>query len=128
MHREDKSKFLLYIEPNYNKKSKEPVNDILTEIMQLALDEAEKGVSNYSHLDEEPRFNKGFMFRGFHTTSDGKNSSNCDYLLKNGMITNSLCVYYLQYYRSSIPLTEIEKLNELSLFYLNDPKTKLFKF
>lgn len=118
MHREDSSKFLLYIEPDSNKKSKQPVNDILTAIMQRALDEAEKGAANYSHIDEEPRFFNG-GWKGWHSTNCGVYSDNHDYLLKNGMITNSLAVFYLQYYRDAIPQSDIKKLEELTLYYLN---------
>ena len=52
MHRNDKSKYLLYIEPKKEEKLKEPINDELTELMEMALSKAKAGTSRYSHLDD----------------------------------------------------------------------------
>lgn len=117
MHIVDNSRFLLYIEPRKEEKSDLPVNDEITEIMEMALSDASCGAANYSDLNSTGVFNFNCGFKGIHHTSCGKVSDNHDYLLKNGMITNSLCVYYLQYYRNSIPPSEMDKVMELVSFY-----------
>lgn len=117
MNRSDDSKFLLFIEPNKNQKSKEPINDKLTELMKRALEKATTGTSNYSNTDQEAQFRPKSMYKGLHRTMCGEYSDNKDYLLENGMITNSLAVFYLQYYRSAIPKTELKKLSDLEKFY-----------
>lgn len=117
MHRVDDSKFLLYLEFPKELKNEYPIQDEITEIMQQALDEAVEGTANYSNLDEKEQHNTNYAYKGFHSTDCGKHSTNVDYLLKNGMITNSLCVYYLKYYRDSIPLSEMKKVIELVKYY-----------
>lgn len=120
MHRIDNSKFLLYIEPKAEQKSIEPINDKITKTVEFSLKNAKKGVSNYSNINEEERFIIGLNddgepvhYYGFHVTDCGEWSSNVDYLLGNGMITNSLCVFYLQYYREVIPESEMQKVMKL---------------
>lgn len=117
MHREDNSDYLLYIEPPASEKLKKPINDSLTQLMQRALDESEPGGSRYSDLSDNGKFRVGDGWRGFHKTDCGERSTSRDYRLKNGMITNSLCVFYLRYYRKSIPETEMTKLKKLVEFY-----------
>jgi len=130
MHRIDNSRFLLYIEPKKEEKSKEPINDELTEIIKLALFEAKRGVSNYSEVNEKPKFRgvatvieKCFCghpkYGGIHVTDCGKWSQPYDFLLKNKMITNSLATFYLQYYRDSIPESEMKKVMKLAKYYKN---------
>jgi hypothetical protein len=119
MHRIDNSRFLLYIEPKKENKSEEPIYDEITDIVGFALSESKEGVANYSSLSESENFRQGSGYKGFHQTECGKRSSNKDYLLKNGMITNSLAVYYVTYYRDSIPESEMKKVNELVNFYKN---------
>ena len=117
MHRIDSSRFLLYIEPSKEEKSETPINDEIVDIMQQALSEATSGTSNYSKVNDPEFFNSKSGFKGRHTTDCGEFSDNKDYLLKNGMITNSLCVFYLQWYRNSIPPSEMDKVNDLIKFY-----------
>ncbi len=132
MHREDNSKYLLYIEPSAQDKLKEPINDELTQLMEMALSKAERGTANYSnlqdlgdgtdwtHKDKTYRvtsFRGGSGYKGFHRTECGERSSNTDYLLENGMITNSLAPFYLKWYRYSIPETEMRKVLQLKEFY-----------
>jgi hypothetical protein len=61
---------------------------------------------------------------GWHTTACGMESESQDFLLENGMITNSLCVFYLQYYRSSIPKSEMKKVYQLIAYYKTKYKNK----
>jgi len=113
MHREDNSKYLLYIEPKAVDKLQEPINDELTQMMERALTKSKKGAANYSQLEDKgdgydwnyngqirrvPSFREGTAYRGTHRTECGERSSNCDYLLENGMITNSLAPFYLRWY------------------------------
>ncbi len=117
MNRPDNSKFLLFIEPPKSDRLREPINDKFTNMMERAINNSKRGISNYSRTDEEPHFRQGSGYKGFHLTECGVSSSNNDYLLENGMITNSLAAFYLRYYRNSIPKTEMEKVEELAKFY-----------
>jgi hypothetical protein len=124
MERLDNSKFLLYIEPKAEQKSKEPINDEITKTIEACFNKAEKGTADYSNLKSNGIFRKGGTWRGIHST-ECKTFSTCqDYLLDNGMITNSLCVFYLQYYRKSIPKSEMQKVHALCSWvnktYLNN--------
>ncbi len=127
MHRNDTSRFLLYMEPKKEEKLRDPINDELTMLMQYALDHAKCGSANYSEIDE-PEFFKEDGWMGWHTTDCGHedDNNNNDYLLENGMITNSMCVFYVQRYRHSISENDWKKLVELGAFYDIDislPKT-----
>jgi len=132
MQRTDNSPFLLFIEPLKEEKSLTPVCDELALIMDMALDEAITGISNYYKPDEPSQFIEGNGYKGYHTTDCGENSSGNDYLLDNGMITNNLAGFYLRYYRNSIPESEMKKVNELADFYRtkygDNLKMKLAKF
>jgi len=116
MNRIDNSKFLIYIEPRKEEKLETPINDEIVEIMKIAFSESEIGAANYSHIGDKEVFTTG-GWKGWHTCDCGEQSTGHDYLLKNGMITNSLCVFYLQYYRNSIPKSEMDKVMKLVLFY-----------
>ncbi len=117
MHRPDTSIFLLYIEPLKEEKSETPVCDELTRIMKLALSEARHGVSNYNKPNEHPVFHECAGYRGYHSSDCGEKSDSCDFLLKNGLITNSLSAFYLKFYRNSIPSSEMKKVEKLVAFY-----------
>ena len=117
MHREDNSKYLLYIEPPAQDKLQKPINDELTQLMEMALSKSTQGAANYSNLGDSGSFRKGSGFKGRHQTECGERSSNMDYLLENGMITNSLAPFYLKWYRYSIPETEMRKVLQLKEFY-----------
>jgi hypothetical protein len=119
MHREDNTKFLLYIEPKAKDKLDQPIDDDLTNLMEMALSKAKKGSANYSQAGSEARFSPGGAWRGSHQTECGERSNNCDYLLENGMVTNSLAPFYLRWYRYSIPESEMKKVYELKRFYEN---------
>lgn len=117
MHREDKSNYLLFIEPKIEQKSVVPVNDELVKIMRIALNDAVKGSSSYSNLTDTGTFTIGNAYRGVHHNCDGVASDNQDYALGNGMITNSLAVHYLTWFRDAIPESEFAKLRDLEKFY-----------
>jgi len=117
MHREDRSNYLLYIEPPKKEKLPEPVNDSLTELMEKSLERSKKGTAQYSDMDSKGNFRENNAYKGFHSTECGERSTNQDYLLENGMITNSLAPFYLKWYRNSIPESEIEKLMNLRQYY-----------
>jgi hypothetical protein len=117
MHRDDKSKFLLYMEPKG--KFKAPVNDELTNIMEWALSQAKEGAANYNDPNPNPEvnFSEGVAYKGVHRCSCGEVGGNKDYILENGMITNELCVHYVQWHRDEINDNDKEKLFELFKFY-----------
>ena len=52
MHREDDSKYLLYIEPKLEDRLKEPIDDDLVKMMEMALSKSIKGTAYYSNLDD----------------------------------------------------------------------------
>jgi len=81
MIRDDKSKFLLYMEPKNPPTI--PLNDNVTEFMQIAFNDATKGVANYSKIGADEIFhivNGGY--KGTHICSCGERSDNHDYQLK----------------------------------------------
>ena len=123
MHREDNSMYLLYIEPDPKTKAIEPVEDEITEVLERALELAISGTANYSTIephDEIVFFRKGNGYKGWHSVGDGEgNSSNKDYLLPGGYITNSLAPYYARYYRSAIPKQDLKKIEFLKLILSN---------
>jgi len=111
MNRVDNSRFLHYLEPLKEEKSNFPIEDGLSQIMIVALSEANTGTANYSEINEPPRFIHGKGFKGHHTTDCGKASNGSDYLMENRMITNSLAALFLQFYRGPIPDKEMKKVN-----------------
>jgi hypothetical protein len=114
MHRADKSKYFLFIEPDARKKSSTPNDDELTLSLQAALAQSEKGTSDYTNLkDTKGKFTAGAGYRGFHFCEDGETSDVYDYRLPNGLITNSVSVHYVRFYRDQIPDTEMAKLKDL---------------
>jgi len=113
LHREDNSKFVLYIEPRLDEKLAEPVDDDLTVKLQAAFERAIAGSANYSEVGAPAQFHPGSGWMGWHTTDSGVESTCRDYLLPNGLITNSLCVHYVRWYRNSIPACDMEKLRTL---------------
>ncbi len=118
MHREDDSLYLLYIEPTKEQKSQEPIEDELVSLLETALEEAKEGTAWYSNLEDKgENFREGSGYRGVHRTECGERSSNKEYLLKNGMITNSLASFYLCWYRDAIPQTEMNKIEQLKKYY-----------
>jgi len=106
MHREDNSKYLLYIEPSSALKDEVPITDNITSAMDYMLSNAVQGAARYSDLTDKGTFHPRNGWMGLHTTGCGTHSSPHDYLLPNGMITNSLCVFYVSYYRRAIPKSE----------------------
>lgn len=121
MHREDNSLYLLYIEPkNYNSHG---LSDEWTKLMNevFNLPETKEGIASYSNLESNGHFILGAGYKGSHYTQ-GVSSTNHDYLLFNGMITNSLCTHYLSHYRDEIPQTEWIKLNKLKEDFANYKK------
>jgi hypothetical protein len=66
MHRQDNSKYLLFIEPKIEDKLKTPINDDLVELMKMALSKASEGTSNYSSLEDFGSFRTGSGFKGVH--------------------------------------------------------------
>jgi len=123
MHRVDNSRFLLFIEPKAEQKSKEPIDDEITKTVEICLKKGKTGVSNYGEIDKNEKFIDGLNedgdpvhYFGFHVTDCGEWSTCVDYLLGNGMITNSLCVFYLRYYRDVIPDSEMQKVMDLCVW------------
>jgi hypothetical protein len=111
MHREDNSRYVLYIEPRKEEKSATPIDDMLTTKVTEALYTAKTGIAYYnSDKPGEENFIEGGCWKGFHVTDCGQVSGNREYLLPNGLITNSLAVFYVRWYRHSIPDCDIEKL------------------
>jgi hypothetical protein len=87
-------KGLLYIEPS-QPASTEPVLDQLTRKIAAAFRQA--GPTD------------GCWF-GFHECVCGAWSTNRDYRLPNGEVTNSLCVHYVAHHRPEIPLDQVAKV------------------
>jgi len=89
---------MLYIVPK-NSPSEEPIIDKLTMKMVAALRKAT--LPNRRSL-------------GFHTCVCGAMSDSTDFILLNGLRTNSLCVHYLAYHRAEIEDGELWAVEGLS--------------
>ena len=120
MNRNDRSKFLLYMEPKKEEKSAQPIDDQLTKLLSMAIRKAKKGTSNYSNLNEDALFHVSAGFRGSHKTDCGESSDNHDYQLQNEMVVNSLAPFYARWYRNSISKNDWQKLVDLGAFYGQD--------
>lgn len=97
----DDPKFLLFMEPKKEDKLDNPIDDKLTKCIEHALSKA----SIYA------------TYRGWHTGPNGERSTNHDYELENGLITNSLAPLYVRWYRYSINENDMKKINDLLSFY-----------
>ena len=117
MHREDKSKYLLYIEFNPKQKCEFAVEDELTTCIEEMMKAAKEGTSFYNNKEDDGTFHEGGSYKGYQMNLDGSKSTSKCYLLPNGMITNSLAPYYVKWYRYAIPETEKEKLKALYNFW-----------
>jgi len=113
-------KYILYINPKKSEKLSEPIVDDLTILMNKAISESKKGIMR----DDGRAFNIGESFKEVHISDDGEVSTNYDLLLKNGMVTNSLAIHYLKWYRNSIPDVDFNKLLLLRHFYNNNDSKK----
>lgn len=116
MHREDNSKYLLYIEPPIEKKSEHPVNDEWTRLLEAELSTAKEGAARYADPSDQGTFYEG-GWRGVHVAACGEVGGSHDYLLSNGLITNKLATYYLRWYREAIPASEWTKLKHLAQYH-----------
>jgi len=92
-------KYLLMIEPDLKGKAS---------LLPLLDDITRKTIYLYSLTKPSED-----SYRGFHATQDGQISDNKDHILPNGIITHSLCVHYIKYYRPYVPQSEIDKINRL---------------
>ena len=92
-----------------------PVNDEWTEPMHKAFIKGKRGAVQIHGDKVDFRIGDGWM--GWHQDERNMMSDSHDYLLENGLVTNSLCIYYLQHYRSVIPYQDWIKLHELKYFY-----------
>lgn len=95
--KESLSEQLLFIEPSADT-SPEPVIDDVTKRLAAALARGEK---------------HGPEWRGVHRCKCGAHSTNVNYKLPNGMITNSLAVHYVAWHRSDVPASELNKIMAL---------------
>ena len=82
---------MLYIVPK-NSPSEEPIIDELTMKMAASL---RRATLPHRHS------------LGFHTCVCGAQSDSTDFILPNGLRTNSLCVHYLAYHRAEIEAGEL---------------------
>lgn len=118
MHRADDSKYLLFIEPKASEKSDYPEYERYANIIQdLIENHSEKGTSFYSDLNDSGQFVELTAYKGLHFADDGKISTNVDYLLPTGHITNSLAPHYVRHYWGSVPETERQKVCHIVEWY-----------
>lgn len=89
--------YFLQIEPDRDAKPCGPIDDDITKAVKYILSCAEAGT----------------RYRGFHVTKCGQASGSQDLILPNGMITNSLALYYIRFYRHAIPEEEFKKIADI---------------
>lgn len=100
---------LLYVDASHP--ATDPHDDDLTRGMQALLDEAKQNTGTF-----EKRlciFYKGRATMGGHKCCCGAASTNVDYLVAPGVVTNSLCVHYLQCHRDEIRSSDMDLVREL---------------
>lgn len=134
-------KVLLYVEPKF-KKNKFTADELtikmFNELKPIISQEfsfkkipenwGSYGIAKDEYNKKTVVFRPRIMYMGHHTCVCGANSSGCDYLLSNGLITNLLCVHYLACHRSEIPPSELEKVGNLeSSPILLDEDKELFE-
>jgi len=89
----------------------------------LMIEPDQEGIPSEKPIEDELSIKVDFIFSkckasayasaGVHKTRCGKYSDNVDWILPNGVITNSLCKYYIRFYREYIPSSEIAKISTL---------------
>jgi hypothetical protein len=114
------NKGLLFIEPT-QPASKEPVIDGLTRRMTAALNGSVGGTND----GWQGAFRPGGGWRGVHTCVCGVNSSNRNFQLEDGTITNSLCIHYLAHHRDEIPKSELDKVRSLPSYEAEPSQSQL---
>jgi len=90
---------ILFIEPKNSATSPQPLIDSLTRKMTAAF--------------RQRRGDKDVM-NGFHICACGVCSDSSLHFLPNGQETNSLCIHYLAYHRSEVPIEELAKVEQLN--------------
>lgn len=87
---------LLYVEPQGEKA---PYNQEVKQVAIRLVQEIEKAdTGGYNKRNGSFIKGKRGRWRGCHQGPDGITSSNCDYLLSNGQVTNSIAHHYLAHY------------------------------
>lgn len=89
---------ICYVEPT-DKPAEQPIIDHLTKKMVAAFRQAQP---------------LPFGFMGVHQCNCGATSTSHDYVLPNGMITNSLCIHYLALHRETISSEQLELIGQFS--------------
>lgn len=116
------SKTLLYIEP-LEEATSQPVIDFLTIKMFNAFREH----THIGSIGFNGSFAKNICTMGVHECICGKRSTSCDYLLKSGLATNSLCIHYLAVHRDKVPEEELKKVEQLDSSDVLTNKDELMK-
>lgn len=93
-------KYLLMIEPDkITEIANSPIEDELTSKIEFIFSKC---------------IPSSYCFKGIHVTECKMTSDNRDWILPvDNIITNSLCIYYVKFYRHAIPQSEINKINKL---------------
>ena len=72
------------------------------------------------------QFMEDAMTMGEQVCACGARSTNVDYLLPSGFITNYLCVHYLAWHRNEIPRSELDKVASLPHTF-SEPTSELLQ-
>jgi hypothetical protein len=65
-------------------------------------------------------------WRGYHWCICGARSSDCDYRLPNGELTNLLCVHYLAFHRGEVPDIQLRRVEDLTYGEAEPTRTLLY--
>ena len=116
MLKTDNPNYLLYIEPSLKEKTDKPCLDEWVELLILALRTAKTGCA-IEKIGQKVMFDENIRYRGVYKTECGESSKTYEYFLENGIITNTLCKYYMIWYRNSIPDSEWIKLRKTAEYF-----------
>src|SRR5260221_2738750 len=56
-----------------------------------------------------------YAFGGIHNCFCGAHSTNCDYHLPGGELTNSICIHYLAHHRPEVPVQQVGRVEAFTL-------------
>lgn len=95
-----------YVEPDVSQANDQ--NDETVALVEQAFKNVIPGTYN------GPSFGIGHVFRGTHVVGDGVVSTNEDYILECGFITNSCLAHYVRHYRDQLSDADKKKVQYIA--------------
>jgi len=100
-------KIILFMEPQLQRLNNPILDELTINLATLFVNNVARGTIGAESFEEN------IFSLGMHECKCGRLSQSTDYLLHDGLMTNSLCVHYLAYHRNEISESEINNLTLL---------------